>query len=154
MPDGLVTPQVPATQVVFGTLQLGQLVLPLPAVQLAVVVLLLDEDTLLDAAALLATELLADEALLELETATLEAEDALLPEDDTAAALELDEALLELATLALLAALEEALLELEDTALLELALLLAVGIEHSFTPPVMRPPKVALLQTKLPDSVR
>lgn len=154
MPDGLVTPQVPATQVVFGTLQLGQAVEPLPAVQLAVA-LLLDEDTLLEDAVLPATELLADEALLELDaaaldTAALDADEARLlleaaeldAEEDTEAALEAEDDLLELA---LETAVDEALL-LDPAPV--------VGIEHSFTPPVMRPPKVALLQAKLPDSVR
>ena len=73
-----------------------------------------------------------------------------LAEDDELAT---DAATLDEATLALLELDEEGTLEatLEATLeRLELEELMAVRTEHSFTPPAIRPPKVASLHTKLP----
>ncbi|GAB2901153.1 hypothetical protein GCM10027046_32720 [Uliginosibacterium flavum] len=49
--------------------------------------------------------------------------------------------------------LEDELEEELDELLLELEELPSILIEHSFTPPAIRPPKVASLHTKLPLSV-
>ena len=63
--------------------------------------------------------------------------------------LELDDEELELLELLEPAPLLE---ELEELELLELPVLPPEGTEHSFTPPAIRPPKVASLHTKLPTS--